>query len=135
MRVLIRCFNLSIILIVSILIFAQMMIFNVKRDELINCISTAMSSTQMIMQEQIEDGIYGTNVRRKTITSNEQYLDEFLIHFYKLVTTDSDYIINVYGIDYTKGLLDIEIESHFKMFNGKEKVIKSRKTSIIDVIE
>lgn len=135
MRVLIRCFNLSIILIVSILIFAQMMIFNVKRDELINCISTAMSSTQIIMQEQIEDGIYGTNVRRKTITSNEQYLDEFLIHFYKLITTDSDYIINVYGIDYTKGLLDIEIESHFKMFNGKEKVIKSRKTSIIDVVE
>ena len=42
--------------------------------------------------------------------------------------------IKVFGIDYTKGFLDIEVESHFKMFNGEVKVIRSRKTSIVDIL-
>jgi predicted site-specific integrase-resolvase len=67
MRVIARCFGLSIILIVSIMIYAQMMMLNVQKDELVNCISTAMTSTQIIMQEQIEDFNYGTNTRRKNM--------------------------------------------------------------------
>lgn len=130
----IRCFGMSMILIVSMMIFMQMMIFNVRRDELVNCISIAMSNTQIIIQEQIEDQIYGTNTKRKTISSNKEYLEEYTKNFYKLVTSDSDFKIKVYGIDYMKGLLDIEIESSFKMLNGDVKTIKSRKTSIIDVL-
>lgn len=134
MRVLTRCFGLSVILIISIILYAQMMVFNVRKDELISCISTAMSSTQIIMQEQIEDQILNTQTKRKSINSNEQYLNEFASHFYKLTTSNSVFKIKVFGIDYTKGFLDIEIESQFKMFNGKTKTISSRKTSIVDVL-
>ena len=134
MRIIARCFGLSIVLVLSIMIYAQMMIFNVRKDELVNCISTAMTSTQIVMQEQIEDITYGTETRRKTISSNEMYLEEFVVNFYKLTSSDSIYKIKVFGIDYTKGFLDIEIESQFKMFNGKTKTITSRKTSIVDII-
>ncbi len=134
MRIIARCFGLSIVLVLSIMIYAQMMIFNVRKDELVNCISIAMTSTQIVMQEQIEDITYGTDTRRKTISSNEMYLEEFVVNFYKLTSSDSKYKIKVFGIDYTKGFLDIEIESQFKMFNGKTKTITSRKTSIVDII-
>ena len=134
MRVVSRCFGLSLILIVSIMIYAQMMIFNVRKDELVNAISTAMTSTQIVMQEQIEDITFKTHAKRKSIDSNQQYLEEFATNFYKLVTSDSDFKIKVFGIDYTKGFLDIEIESRFLMFNGEVKVIRSRKTSIVDIL-
>ena len=134
MRIVTRCFGLSVIFIISIMIYSQMMIYNVRKDELVNCISTAMTSTQIVMQEQIEDMMYGTNTKRKSIHSNEEYLDEFVKNFYKLTTTNSDFYIKVFGIDYTKGFLDIEIESYFKMYNGKTKMISSRKTSIVDII-
>lgn len=135
MRIIVRCYGLIIILVVSIMMFAQMMIFNVRRDELVNCISIAMSNTQILLQEQIEDEIYGTHTKRKEITSNKQYLEEFSQCFYKLIVSDSQFNIKVYGIDYTKGLLDIEVESTFQMFNGHKKTMKSRKTSIIDIRE
>ena len=134
MRIIMRCFGLSVIFIVIVMIFTQMMNFQIRRDELTTCISTAMSSTQIIMQEQIEDEVYGTNNKRKTIDSNQAYLEEFKNHFYKLVNSDSSFKIKVYGVDYTKGFLDLEIESSFKMLNGDIKTIKSRKTSIIDII-
>ena len=134
MRIISRCFGLSVILIVSIMIYAQMMMLNIYKDELVNCISTAMTSTQIVMQEQIEDFNYGTNTRRKDIESNQQYLEEFSVNFYKLITSNASFKIKVFGIDYTKGFLDLEIESSFKMFNGQTKVIRSRKTSIVDIL-
>ena len=109
MRVIARCFGLSVIFILSILIHMQMMIYNIRQDELINCISTAVTSTQIVMQEQIEDLTFHTSTRRKNIQSNEEYIEEFVKNFYKLTTTDSIYKIKVFGIDYTKGFLDVEV--------------------------
>ena len=60
-----------------------MMVYNVKQDELVNCISTAMTSTQIVMQEQIEDVIFKTNTKRKSINSNQEYLEEFAKNEYK----------------------------------------------------
>lgn len=118
----------------SVMLFSQMMSFNIRYDELTNCISTAMTNTQIVMQEQIEDQIYQTNNKRQSIDSNDAYVDIFAQNFYKLVTTDSDFKIRVYGVDYEKGFLDIGVESSFKMFNGQTKTIYSRKTSLVDII-
>ena len=135
MRIIARCFGLSMITLFGIILFSQLMSFDVRQDELNSCISTAMTSTQIVMQEQIEDQAFGTEARRKSINSNEQYVEEFSLNFYKLVTTDTKYRIRVYGVDYKKGLLDIGVEGSFKMLNGNMKVIKARKTSIVDIIQ
>ena len=81
-----------------------------------------------------EDDIFNTSTRRKTINSNQEYLEEFALNFDKLTTSNSIFNIKVFGIDYTKGFLDIEVESHFKILNGKTKIISSRKTSIVDIL-
>ena len=129
-----RIFGMSVIFVFACIMVLQMMSMNIRRDELTTCISTAMSSTQIIMQEIIEDQIYGTDTSRKEITSNEEYVEEFASHFYKLVNSDSEYKIKVYGIDYTRGFIDIQVDATYKMFNGEEKTISSRKTSIVDVL-
>ena len=134
MRLLVRLYGMGMVFLLSAMIFLQMMSFNIRRDELVNCISTAMSSTQIVIQEQIEDDLYGTNTKRKSIDSNEEYLEEFATNFYKLVTTDSNFEIKVYGIDYTKGFLDVEVVSSFPMIGGNTKTITSRKTSIVDIL-
>lgn len=135
MRLLCRLFGLGFVFIISIALFSQMMMMNVRRDELNTAISTAMSSTQIIMQEQIEDQKLGTNNRRKTISSNDEYIQEFTTNFEMLVDSDTDYTVKVYGVDYQKGLLDVKVEGKFKMLNGEYKTFDSRKTSIVEVIE
>lgn len=135
MRILCRIFGLGYVLVMCIALFSQMMMLNVRRDELNSAIATAMSSTQIVMQEQIEDVRFGTNNRRKTIDSDEAYVQEFITNFETLVSTKTDYTVKVYGVDYQKGLLDIGVEGKVKMFNGEFKTFDSRKTSIIEVIE
>ena len=65
MKIIVRIFGLSVMLFYVILIFLQMIDYNIRRDELNQCISMAMTSTQIIMMENIEDQILGTNNCRK----------------------------------------------------------------------
>ena len=135
MRILTKIMGFSFILIFSILIMLELLSFNVHYDELVNVTSLAMDTTQLLMQEQIEDYYFDTNTRRKTISSNEEYLKEFKTNLDMLVTTDSEYKIYVFGIDFEKGFIDVQVDSEFKMFNGETKIISLRKTSIVEVIE
>ena len=135
MKVVIRIMGLSIMFFYVILIFLQMMSFNIRRNELNECISLAMTSTQIVMMENIEDEVYGTNNCRRKIESNDEYIQEFANNFYVLITTNTDYEIKVYAIDYTCGLLSIEIEGKFRTLSGLEKEFTSRKTSIIEVMD
>lgn len=130
-----RILIFSVIFIFSVMMFMQLTEYNVRQDELNNCITTAMSSTQVVMSEQIEDEVYGTNNRRKTISSNTEYVEEFANNFYKLITSNTSYQIEVYAVDYQKGLLSIGVTGKFKMYNGEIKTITSRKTSIVEVIK
>lgn len=130
-----RILIFSTIIILSVMMFMQLTEYNVRQDELNNCITTAMSSTQVVMSEQIEDEVYGTHNRRKTIASNAEYVEEFANNFYKLITSNTSYQIEVYAVDYEKGLLSIGVTGKFKMYNGEIKTITSRKTSIVEVIK
>ena len=130
-----RILIFSTVIILSVMMFMQMTEYNVRQDELNNCITTAMSNTQVVMSEQIEDEVYGTNNRRKTIASNAEYVEEFANNFYKLVTSNTSYQIDVYAVDYEKGLLSIGVTGKFKMYNGEIKTITSRKTSVVEVIK
>ena len=135
MRTLFKIFGLSVSILIFVVIAMQYTDFSVRRDELDSMITTAMTSTQIVMQENIEDKEFGTENRRKTIDSNEAYVEEFANNFYVLASTNTDYEIEVYAVDYEKGLLSVGVKGSFKMLNGQTKTIYSRKTSIVDVIQ
>lgn len=88
MRVLIRIFGLSCIFIFVCIIFMTMTNHNVRQDELNSAISTAMTGTQTIMQENIQDNLYGTNQARQKIDSEADYKDLFIQSFARLVGGD-----------------------------------------------
>ena len=135
MKIVTRIFGLSIILILSYMIAMEFTGYYVRRNELNTCIKTAMTSTQIIMQENIEDEYFGTENARKVIDSNEAYVEEFGNNFYVLPTTNTDYHIDILAVDYTKGLLHVKITGTFTMLNGQQKSFSAEKTSIIDVLE
>lgn len=135
MKIVTRIFGLSIILILSYMIVMEFTGYSVRRNELNTCITTAMTSTQIVMQENIEDEYFGTDNARKAIDSNEAYVEEFGNNFYVLPTTDTDYHIDILAVDYTKGLLHVRITGTFTMLNGQQKTFSAEKISIVDVLE
>ena len=135
MKALIRCFMLGMSIIVLIMMFSFFQEVNVRQDELNNIVATAMTQTQTVIKEQIEDKQYKTNNKRYAISNNDEYVAEFTHNLYMLKTTNSDYHITVYGVDYEKGLLDIGVESSFRMWNGQTKTLTTRKTGIVENLD
>lgn len=135
MKALIRCFMLGMSIIVLIMMFSFFQEVNVRQDELNNIVATAMTQTQTVIKEQIEDKQYKTNNKRYAISNNDEYVADFTHNLYMLKTTNSDYHITVYGVDYEKGLLDIGVESSFRMWNGQTKALTTRKTGIVENLD
>lgn len=133
MKILTRIFGVCIALILTSMVFLETMNLTIRQDELNNCISTAVTTTQIVMKENIEDAIYGTDNARQKITSNEDYLKLFKRNLDELRTTNSKYDIKVYGVDYSKGYIDVGVESTYPMFNGETKTITGRQTNLIEV--
>ena len=135
MKALIRCFMLGMSIIVLVMMFSFFQEVNVRQDELNNIVATAMTQTQTVIKEQIEDKQYKTNNKRYAISNNDEYVAEFTHNLYMLKTTNSDYNITVYGVDYEKGLLDIGVKSSFRMWNGQTKTLTTRKTGIVENLD
>lgn len=135
MKALTKLFGFSFVAVFVIVIMSLFQDINVRQDELNNVITTAMTSTQTVMKEQIEDKKFETSNKRYAINNNDEYLAEFTKNLYKLKTSDSVYKIYVYGIDYEKGLLDVEVTSSFNMWNGQTKTFTARKTNVIEQIQ
>ena len=135
MKALIRCFMLGMSIIVLVMMFSFFQEVNVRQDELNNIVATAMTQTQTVIKEQIEDQEYKTNNKRYAISNNDEYVAEFTHNLYMLKTTNSDYHITVYGVDYEKGLLDIGVKSSFRMWNGQTKTLTTRKTGIVENLD
>ena len=85
MRVLARVMGLSIMFILTSIIFLQLSSFNIHEMELSDATTTAMTSTQIVEQENIEDDIYDTTNARKVIDNNTKYQQQYVDDFAMLV--------------------------------------------------
>lgn len=138
MKTLIR--GLIIATITLLCIFCQTIISEqtVREDELTVITNEAISATQTSMREQIEDKYYGThnalcNADDSCYKSNEDYLNDLKQNIEKSISTNSIYYIDVYGVDYEKGYLDVDIKCEYRILN-KTKVLSNRKTAIVEVL-
>lgn len=134
MRVIIRIFSLTIIGLLISIVLIHCLDLNIRIDELNKTSSLAMSNTQILIQEIIEDRLYGTSNARRNISSNEEYLDLYKDNFYKLINTNSEYEIIDYYADYLRGLLYVNINCKYHTVMGKEKTLNKRLLNIIDVV-
>lgn len=135
MKIIIRVLSLVIIgFLISISLMNSINDY-VIGDELEKTSSLAMSNTQIIMSEIIEDHFYKTNNARISINSNEEYLELYKDNLMVLINSDSEYEIKDYYADYNKGLLYVDIICRYKNLSGKEKNIEKKLLNIIDVVD
>lgn len=129
----VRTIALTTIGICVCLMLMHLLDLNNRIDEIDKASHIAMTNTQILMQENIEDYYYGTENRRVNITSAEQYLNIFKENFEPLISSDGDF--NISGLaDPYRGLLYVNINYKYKNFLGKEKALNKKMINIIDVI-
>ena len=124
MKTMIKGFCLIIGFILCVVIVSTVIIDFVKQDEFNTIVGQAFQQTQRVIYDE-----------RYKIESNEEYLAEFTQNLVRSSSSCKNFTINVYGIDYEKGLLDVEVKTKLKYINGNEKELSIRKLNIIDVIK
>ena len=134
MRLLIRFMGLSMIGMIYLGMFMEMMYKDVLSNELNVITSLAMNQTQIVMTEQIEDLYYHTNNARKKFYSNYEYASDFIDNLEKLKSSDARYEIEIYEADIEEGILDVNVIVHYKRINGDDVSLSTRKTMIVDVL-
>lgn len=134
MRLLIRFMGLSMIGMIYLVMFMEMMYKDVLSNELDVITSLAMNQTQIVMTEQIEDLYYHTNNARKKFYSNYEYASDFIDNLEKLKSSDARYEIEIYEADIEEGILDVNVIVHYKRINGDDVSLNTRKTMIVDVL-
>lgn len=92
--------------------------------------------------ETIDDSIYTTQLvlfdQSEEIDSNEVYIRKFREHLQTQLKEKKDgnikYSVDIYGVDYEKGLMDAEVTARYKNLIGQERQVKSRRTMIIESV-
>lgn len=121
------------------LLFLQMFMYygsiNTRMVELEEITQEAFSQTQSILVEQKKDELFDTRGAEITFSSNDDYRSYFISTLAKLITSNSKYTIDVYALDYQKGLISIAVNCTYNTVFATKKVLTTRKTSIIDIYE
>lgn len=132
MKIIVRVMGLTIIGLCVSLMLMHSFDINIRYDELDKATSIAMSNTQLVMMENIEDIYYGTNNARK-INNDVDYINVYKENLEKLITTNSSYEIKDYLADSRKGLLYVDVICNFITLKGEEKTIEKKLLNIVDV--
>lgn len=96
------------------------------QEELTTAVDSAISTTERVLY----DG-------REEFSSNQEYLNEFNDNLKELLEKENSsiqYEVDVYGIDYEKGLIDVEVRAKYKNVIGSDRECSVRKTMIIEKI-
>lgn len=131
MKILVRIMGLTIIgLCISFMLMHSFELI-IRLDELNKITSLAMSNTQLVMMENIEDIYYRTDNARK-ISNDMEYIDLYKENLNKLISTNSVYTIKDYEADSRKGLLYVDVECSFKTIKGDIKTFNKKLLNIVD---
>lgn len=133
MKIFIRVIGFTVIGMCVCLILMNLIDLNVRKNEVDEISRSAMNSTQIIMQENIEDEYYGTSNARKKIESSKDYESLYLENLLIQQTTNGKYNIS-FKSDYQKGMLSVNINYTYKNFLGQTQEINKKLTNIIDVV-
>lgn len=96
------------------------------QEELTTAVDSAINTTERVLY----DG-------REEFSSNQEYLQEFNDNLKELLEKENpsiQYEVDVYGIDYEKGLIDVEVRAKYKNVIGSDRECSVRKTMIIEKI-
>ena len=116
----------AVLIVVVFLIIGSIQINDNIADEVNTTVNNAIYSAQRTLYDQ-----------REEISSNEQYIAVFNKDLKEQLPSDDDveYSIAIMGVDYEKGLLDVEVTAKYDNLLGQDKEEKVRRTMIIEKIK
>lgn len=91
-----------------------------RKQELTRAVSAAVKQT--VSHSQIEN--------QAEITSNDEMIAHFIQLLLSNMSSDGDIEVEVMGVDYEEGLLDVSITEKYKYLNGNDGKINVRKCAI-----
>ena len=91
-----------------------------RQDELDRVVSAAVKQT--VKDSQIKYQV--------SITSDKEMVAQFIQNMCTSITSDGDLQVEVMGVDYKEGMLDVLVTERFSYLNGKEAKITTRKCAI-----
>ena len=100
MKVMTRIMGLAVAGIIAMMAMLQLINVDIRRDEMETITTLAMNQTQTIAEEYIADDLYGTSNARKRFTSNEEYFQDYVNNFQKMVTSDCVYQVDLMYADF-----------------------------------
>ncbi len=124
MKSILKSFLFMIIFVLWLMIAISLVQKYVKTQELRRVVSLAMQETQRVIVDQ-----------RYVIGSNEEYIGEFSQNLLRLLQSTHGVDVEVYGVDYQKGLLDVCVKTKIQYPFRQIKELAVRKTSIVEEVE
>ena len=91
-----------------------------RQDELDRVVSAAVKQT--VKDSQIEE--------QSNITSNKEMVAQFIQNMCTSINSDGNLQIEVMGVDYKEGMLDVLVTEKFLYPNGKQGKTTTRKCAI-----
>lgn len=93
-----------------------------RQDELDRVVAAAVKQT--VKDSQIEN--------QTSITCDKEMVAQFIQNVCTSITSDGDLQVQVMGVDYKEGMLDVLVTEKFSYLNGKKTQIKTRKCAIYE---
>lgn len=93
-----------------------------RQDELDRAVSAAVKQT--VKASQIDE--------QKDITSDDEMVAEFIQLMSVNLNSDSDIKVEVMGVDYKEGMLDVKVTESFTYLNGRKGSVTIRKCAIYE---
>lgn len=135
MKAIFRTFGVIVMGIYYILMLMTFGQINIIEQEINDISSQAMTQTQTVMREQIEDRIYNTQNARETFKDSADYYGYFIDQINKFKSTKAEYSVDVYTADVNKGLLSVRVNARYKRVDGSYKTVSVKKIGIVDIID
>lgn len=133
MRMLFRALGMFMVTIFMSMTVLYVSSVNIHQEELLSTTTTALNQTQMVMEDQIMDNLYGTKIADTELLTDESYFNFFLENLRILVSsTDSKYTVDLLDIDVDRGFIRVKVTTTFNTVAGvrTKEVIK---TGLVDV--
>lgn len=91
-----------------------------RQDELDRVVAAAVKQT--VKDSQIKN--------QTSITSDKEMVAQFIQNMCTSIASDGDLQVEVMGVDYKEGMLDVLVTEKFSYLNGKQAKITTRKCAI-----
>ena len=124
MKSIIKVVGFGVIILLTVLILASVTSKSNRSYEIKQSLNTAIQQSAKVLNDE-----------RYKIESDAQMVAEFNRNLLLQLDSNSKISVEVYSVDYEKGMLDTQITLTFQYPHGKEDTVKTRKTVLLDDIE